>query len=99
MLLLISLELFVKLFNRFVIEYVIAITANDIHLQWLCISHSTNPYLLFSFILIYLLLLIELLKFESKLLPMLLLKFLIRDLLKAQTVIPLVVYCFNKILL
>ena len=99
MLLLISLELFVKLFNRFVIEYVIAIAANDIHLQWLCISHSTNSDLLLSFIFIHLLLLIELLKFESKLLPMLLLKFLIWDLLKAQTVIPLVVNCFNKILL
>ena len=99
MLLLISLKLFVKLFNRFVIEYIIAITAHDVHLEWLSVSHSTSPNLLFSFILIHSLLLIKLLKFESKLLSMLLLKLFIWDLLKAQTVIPFVVDCLNQILL
>ena len=99
MFLLASFELFIKLFNRFVIEYVITITADDIHLEWLCVSHNTDPNLLLSFILIHSLLLIKLLEFESKLLSMLLLKLLIRDLLEAQTVIPFVVDRFNQVLL
>ena len=99
MLLLGPLEVLVQLFNRFFVEDVITVTAHYVHLEWLCISHGTDPYLLLSFELIHPLLLIKLLKFVSKLLSMFLLKFLIRDLLKAQAVVPFVVDGFNQILL
>ena len=98
-LLLSPLDLLVKLFDRFVIEYIIAVTADDVHLEWLSIGHGTSSHLLLYFVLVHSLLLIELLKFECKLLSMLLLKLLIWDFLKAQTIVPFVVNCFNQVLL
>ena len=87
----------IKLVRHLIVEDILAIAAYIVHLR-VNIHRLAKAYLAFSCILVRIVERLQLVELVGKLLAMSLLKLLVRDLLEAQAVVPLIEDSFHQVL-